>query len=316
MAQHCGYVIRVEKLRPHPNADRLQLLDVFGTTTTVGLDVVIGDMGIYFPTDLQLSIEYCVANHLCRKNPLDGTADSGYMDGDKRNVTAIKLRGERSDGIYVPLSSLETFGDISKLKVGDTIDTFNGHLICEKYIPKSNKRAVSRSENGKPGKKNDKRNIGDEIAVTLPEPKEVDIVATEMALDIVYEDDDVLVINKPKGLVVHPAAGHQEDTLVNGLLYAKGDSLSGINGIGSTQITGASGTQVNFFDFRQIPAHAGTGNRVSFPDPYPSVDALFQGEVFGFPSRGWFRGKAFRSGASGLYKRSCFSRGYEGTCQG
>jgi len=86
------------------------------------------------------------------------------------------------------------------------------------------------TRNGKPGKKNDKLNIGDQIELTLPEPKEVDIVPTEMALDIVYEDGDVLVINKPKGLVVHPAAGHQDDTLVNGLLYAMGDSLSGING--------------------------------------------------------------------------------------
>lgn len=84
--------------------------------------------------------------------------------------------------------------------------------------------------NGKPGKKNDKLNIGDTITFTLPEPKETDIVPTEMPLDIVYEDDDVLVLNKPKGLVVHPAAGHQDDTLVNGLLYAMGDSLSGING--------------------------------------------------------------------------------------
>ena len=83
---------------------------------------------------------------------------------------------------------------------------------------------------GKPGKKNDKLNLRDEIRVTIPEPKEVDIVAREIPLDIVYEDDDVVVINKPKGLVVHPAAGHQEDTLVNGLLYAMGDSLSGING--------------------------------------------------------------------------------------
>jgi len=83
---------------------------------------------------------------------------------------------------------------------------------------------------GKPGKKNDKLNIGDEIRVQIPEPKAVDIVAKQMPLEIVYEDEDVLVINKPKGLVVHPAAGHQEDTLVNGLLYAMGDSLSGING--------------------------------------------------------------------------------------
>ena len=84
--------------------------------------------------------------------------------------------------------------------------------------------------NGKPGKKNDKLNIGDEIDLTIPEPKEVDIVPKDIPLDIVYEDEDMLVINKPKGLVVHPAAGHQEDTLVNGLLFAKGDTLSGING--------------------------------------------------------------------------------------
>ena len=83
---------------------------------------------------------------------------------------------------------------------------------------------------GKPGRKNDKLSVGDEVEVTIPEPKTVDIAPKEMALDILYEDDDVLVLNKPKGLVVHPAAGHQDDTLVNGLLYAMGDSLSGING--------------------------------------------------------------------------------------
>lgn len=86
------------------------------------------------------------------------------------------------------------------------------------------------TRNGKPGRKNDKLTPGDEISLTIPEPKEVDIAPREMPLDIVYEDDDLLVINKPKGLVVHPAAGHQDDTLVNGLLYALGDDLSGING--------------------------------------------------------------------------------------
>ena len=86
------------------------------------------------------------------------------------------------------------------------------------------------TRNGKPGRKNDKLNIGDSITYTVPEAKPVDIVPTEIPLDIVYEDDDLLVINKPKGLVVHPAAGHADDTLVNGLLYAMGSSLSGING--------------------------------------------------------------------------------------
>lgn len=80
------------------------------------------------------------------------------------------------------------------------------------------------------GRKNDRLNPGDQVEVTLPEPKPVDVAAREMALDIVYEDEDVLVINKPKGMVVHPAAGHEDDTLVNGLLFARGDALSGING--------------------------------------------------------------------------------------
>ena len=86
------------------------------------------------------------------------------------------------------------------------------------------------TRNGKPGRKNDKLNIGDTITVDIPEPKETDIVAKDIPLEIVYEDEDVLVINKPKGLVVHPAAGHQEDTLVNGLLFARANALSGING--------------------------------------------------------------------------------------
>ncbi len=86
------------------------------------------------------------------------------------------------------------------------------------------------TRNGKIGKKNDRLEPGDKVQVTLPEPKEAAIAPKEMPLDIVYEDEDVLVINKPKGLVVHPAAGHAEDTLVNGLLFARGDSLSGING--------------------------------------------------------------------------------------
>ncbi len=84
--------------------------------------------------------------------------------------------------------------------------------------------------NGRPGKKNDKLKAGDQVEFSIPEPREVDILPREMPLQIVYEDEDLLVINKPKGLVVHPAAGHQDDTLVNGLLYALGDDLSGING--------------------------------------------------------------------------------------
>ena len=83
---------------------------------------------------------------------------------------------------------------------------------------------------GKPAKKNDRLNPGDSVSVEIPEPKTVDIVPRDIPLNIVYEDEDVVVINKPKGLVVHPAAGHSDDTLVNGLLYAMEGQLSGING--------------------------------------------------------------------------------------
>ncbi len=83
---------------------------------------------------------------------------------------------------------------------------------------------------GKPARKNEKLNMGAQVTVELPPAEPVEIPAVEMPLEIVYEDQDVAVINKPKGLVVHPAAGHADDTLVNGLLYALGDRLSGING--------------------------------------------------------------------------------------
>ena len=85
--------------------------------------------------------------------------------------------------------------------------------------------------NGEAVKKNYRTRLGDVIQVELPEPEPLDVIPTKMDLEIAYEDEDVLVINKPKGLVVHPAAGHWDDTLVNGLLYAKGESLSGINGV-------------------------------------------------------------------------------------
>ena len=72
---------------------------------------------------------------------------------------------------------------------------------------------------------------GDEVCVNIPEPKELDVEPQKMDLDIVYEDEDVILINKPKGMVVHPAPGHTTDTLVNGLLYHCKDNLSGINGV-------------------------------------------------------------------------------------
>lgn len=85
--------------------------------------------------------------------------------------------------------------------------------------------------NGKVVKSNYKPRCNDEIKVVIPEPIILDVVPQDIPLDIVYEDDDVLVINKPQGMVVHPACGNYEGTLVNALLNYCKDSLSEINGV-------------------------------------------------------------------------------------
>ena len=83
---------------------------------------------------------------------------------------------------------------------------------------------------GKPVKKRDKTVAGRVYTVTVPDPESTELVPQDIPLDIVYEDRDVIVVNKPRGMVVHPAPGHPDNTLVNALMHHCGDSLSGING--------------------------------------------------------------------------------------
>lgn len=85
--------------------------------------------------------------------------------------------------------------------------------------------------NEKEVSKNTKPKSGDNVKISIPEPREYNVKAENIPLDIVYEDSDLLVVNKPKGMVVHPAAGNYDGTLVNALMYHCGDSLSGINGV-------------------------------------------------------------------------------------
>ncbi|MHA0855870.1 RluA family pseudouridine synthase [Paenibacillus sp. CMAA1364] len=111
----------------------------------------------------------------------------------------------------------------------------------DKYITEMWGEEVSRSQvqlwiadehatvNGKAVKANYKLSVGDQIQVIVPEPISVEIVAQDIPLDVVYEDQDLIVVNKPRGMVVHPAPGHSQGTLVNALMYHCKD-LSGING--------------------------------------------------------------------------------------
>ena len=148
---YCGYVTELKNVRKHSNADRLLLGDCFGNTVCVSLDFKEGQVGVYFPCDGQLSEEFAKANNLLRLKDENGHSipGGGYMDPDKRNVTAIKLRSEKSDGLFLPITCLESFGDITNLRVGDTIDVFNGHEICKKYVPRSNTRRGHYSEGNK-----------------------------------------------------------------------------------------------------------------------------------------------------------------------
>lgn len=138
---YCGYITTLKNVRQHPNADRMKLADCFGNTVCVGLDAKEGDVVAYFPTDGQLSVEYCAQNDLVRRKDENGNPAGGYLEPDKRNIRAIKLRGEKSDGLTMPLESFAYTGiNLAELTVGTPITTINGHEICQKYIPKSNRR--------------------------------------------------------------------------------------------------------------------------------------------------------------------------------
>ena len=137
LSEHCGYVVQITELHPHSNADRLQIATIFGASVIVDLNVKVGDLGIYFPIDLQLSEEYCRENNLIRKKDENGNNVGGYLDPDKRNIRAMKLRGEQSEGLFMPLESLKYTGE-TKFEVGNKIEIVNGHEICRKYIPRGN----------------------------------------------------------------------------------------------------------------------------------------------------------------------------------
>lgn len=148
---YCGYVTRLKNVRKHSNADRLQLADCFGNTVIVSLDYFEGQLGVYFPVDGQLSEEFCKVNDLVRRKDENGNPCGGYLDPEKRNIKAMKLRGEKSDGLFLPLTCLANFTTVSDLKEGDTITVLNGVEICKKYIPK--RKASGEWHGGSKGRK-------------------------------------------------------------------------------------------------------------------------------------------------------------------
>ena len=129
------------------------------------------------------------------------------------------------------MSRLVLYADAEN--IGERIDKFisdSAEEISRSYAAKLCTDGLV-TVNGKALGKNYKIKGGEEISADIPEPEELSLVPENIPLDIVYEDDDVIVINKPQGMVVHPAAGNESGTLVNALLYHCGESLSAINGV-------------------------------------------------------------------------------------
>ena len=129
-----AYITTLKNVRPHPNADRMLLADCFGNTVCVGLAAKENDVVIYFPVDGELSKEYAEINDLVRIKNEDGTYSGGYLDPKKRNIKAIRLRGEKSDGLVMPLESLSSFGDVSTLQIGEPSVLAYKYLLYKSVI--------------------------------------------------------------------------------------------------------------------------------------------------------------------------------------
>ena len=158
---HCGFITTLKNVREHPNADKLVLATCFESTVCVSKDKYYeGQIGVYFETDLQLSMEFCEKNGLLAVYENGVNVSGGYMDPAKRNVRAIKLRGEQSDGLFLPLDCLAYTGaKLEEFKIGEQITTVNGHEICRKFIPRTNAPKTAAGGAGKRVKRRAKRSI-------------------------------------------------------------------------------------------------------------------------------------------------------------
>ena len=150
---YCGYIVTIKELRKHNNADRLQCTEIFQNNVIVDLSYKVGQRCVFFPVDGQLSEEFANENNLVRKKDENGNNVGGYLDPNKCSISALRLRGEKSEGLLMPIETLSKYTDINQLKDGDQITVLNGVEICRKYIPKSNKKRNNGNINSKPKRK-------------------------------------------------------------------------------------------------------------------------------------------------------------------
>lgn len=144
-----AFVTKITGVKKHSNADNLNIGYCFDNQVIVSLNTQEGDIGVYFPTDVQLDMDYCIKNNLLRVKNEDGTNGGGFLEPEKRAIKTLKLRGEISDGLFMPLTSLATFTNIETLFVGDCVDVLSGVVIAQKYIPAQKQVVQVTAKNGK-----------------------------------------------------------------------------------------------------------------------------------------------------------------------
>lgn len=160
---YCATVVEISILKPLENADRVQGAIIFGNQVVVSLDTKVGDIGLYFPVETQLSHEYCHANNLYRHKHLNADETKGGYFEDNRRVKCAQFRGNKSEGIFMPINSLKFIyptvrtANLAGVDASDMLDIdtefdeLEGIPICNKYVPKNIRTQ------GTPGSKKDKK---------------------------------------------------------------------------------------------------------------------------------------------------------------
>ena len=146
---YCAEIVKLHNSRKHSNADRMQCWEVLGSNVITDLNAKEGDIMVYFPLECQIAEKFLRANNLYRHGNLnEDITQKGYFE-DNGRVRAIKLRGEASEGIVLPLTSLSSYVDTNDLTIGDKFDQLGGEILCKKYVV-SRRSSGSGNSDGKP----------------------------------------------------------------------------------------------------------------------------------------------------------------------
>lgn len=147
---YSAVVVEIKNVIPFENCDNVHGVLIFGFQCVVSKDTGVGSIGLFFPAETQLSEEYCKQNNLYRHPDFNQDPEQkGYLE-DNRRIKAVKFRGNRSDGLFMPLSSLDWTGiNSDELKIGDEFDFVNGKEVCKKYVRKTRANGINNQPKAK-----------------------------------------------------------------------------------------------------------------------------------------------------------------------